>query len=272
MKILTPIEFNGYVEQGGSTMPWRMRLLDNGIQNEYIVKLFSEKNINQQHAVAKEIIGSYLAKQFGLFTPDFALVHFDAFFIESILSEKERVALLNKHGGLKFASKYQEGMAIFSPAKHKRFLNIFDIANIFTFDCLIYNLDRGFRPDKPNLLVEDDNYLLIDHELCLPFIDNEEGLYNIIMDKFSNSQLDYPYARHLLFPILKSYHHKDKEEIFVEFEDYLRNLNINRVQELLSQMNELNISTGHELRLIKYLRYLKDNSHLFCQILLKCIV
>lgn len=251
-------------------MPWRMLLLDDGVQIEYIVKLFSEKTIEQQHAVAKEILGSTLAKEFGLFTPDYALAEFNDYFIENLLGDTERAILARKHSGLKFASRYQDGMAIFSPVKHNRFLRIWDIANIFAFDCLIYNLDRGKRTDKPNLLVEDDNYLLIDHELCLPFIDNLPGLYHQIMDKFKRSELDYSYRNHVLFPLLKDYHLKVKQDIFGEFEDYLGKLNINKVRQLLAELEELNISTGHSYRLIDYICYLKDNSHSFCQILLSC--
>ena len=272
MKILSPIHFNGHIETGGSTMPLKVLLLDDGIQVEYIVKLFSEKTTEQINPVAKEIIGSVLANEFGLFTPDFALTNFDDFFIENILSQRERDILARKHSGWKFASKYQDGMSIFSPAKHKRLLSIYDIANIFAFDCLIYNIDRGRRSDKPNLLVEDDNYLLIDHELTLPFIDNEVGMFNMIMAKFRESKLDYNCQSHLLYSIIKSYPVKIKQDIFSEFEDTLSKLNINKIRTTIADLGELNIYAGYADRLIEYLRYLKENAHSFCQILFSCII
>jgi hypothetical protein len=252
-------------------MPWKVLLLDEGVQMEYIVKFFSEKTTEQQHPVAKEVIGSILASELGLFTPDIALVHFDDFFVENALEAKAREILSRKHSGLKFASRYQDGMAIFSPAKHKRYLRIYDIANIFAFDCLIYNLDRGRRSDKPNFLVEDDNYLLIDHEQCFPFIDNEVRFYELIMEKLAKSELDYSYQSHVLYPLIKSYHYKTKDEIFSEFEEYLTKLNINKVRDTIVRLHELNISSGHHDRLIDYLRYVKDNAHNFCMILLSCV-
>lgn len=253
-------------------MPWKVLLLDEGIQVEYIVKLFSEKTTEQIHPVAKEVIGSILACEFGLFTPDIALTNFDNFFIENILSQRERDILNRKHNGWKFASKYQDGMSIFSPAKHKILLSKYDIANIFAFDCLIYNTDRGRRSDKPNLLVEDDNYLLIDHELTLPFIDNEEGMFKMIMAKFRESKLDYNCQSHLLYPIIKSYHFKIKQDIFSEFEENLRRLNINNIRTTIADLGELNISAGYADRLIEYLCYLKENAYSFCQILLSCTI
>ncbi len=251
-------------------MPWMVLLLEDGVPMVYILKLFSEKTTLQQHPVAKEVLGSVLAREFGLFSPDYALVELDDAFINTFLDAKQQSILATKHNGLKFASRYQEGMPIFSPAKHKKFLRPYDIANIFAFDCLIYNIDRGRRADKPNLLVEDDNYLLIDHELCLPFIDNEAGLYNMIMEKFNRSELDYSYKNHLLYKTIKSYRNKYKEDIFSEFEDNLRRLNINIIRETIAELIELNISVGNHQRIIDYLCYLKDNAHSFCQILISC--
>jgi hypothetical protein len=270
LKLLQPTHFNGYIESGGSTMPWKVLLLDEEVQIEYIVKMFSEKATEQQHPVTKEVIGSLLATELGLFTPDIALVNFDEFFVDNVLDDKAREILTRKHSGLKFASRYQDGMSIFSPAKHKRHLRMYDLANIFAFDCLIYNIDRGRRPDKPNLLVEDDNYLLIDHEQCFPFIDNEPAFYDLIMRKFGNSELDYLYQQHLLYPIIKSYNFKSRDGIFSEFEEYLTKLNVNKIRDTILDLHELNISTGQHDRLIDYLCYAKDNAHNFCRILLSC--
>ena len=257
---------------GGSTKPWIVKLQGNdGSVDQYVVKLFSPQNIEQQHAVAKEVYGSILAREFSLPTPDFALVDFDSDFIDSALQDEQRATLKRKAPGYKFASRLADSMSIVSPQLYKKYLKEYDISNVYAFDLLICNLDRGGLREKPNLLVDDENFLLIDHEQVFPFADNEIGFYENILAKFNNDELSIPYQRHLFFPLLKSLQSKRKTHLFDEFEEYLRRINLTDFVLAINELEDLQISVGHYERIIEYLRRLSQDAHKFCNILLSSI-
>ena len=272
MNILRPIRFVGYLEEGGSTKPWVV-LLSGADENPepYVVKLFTPKHIEQQHAVAKEIYGNILAREFSLPTPDYVLVDFDSAFINSILEEEQRKILRKKDHGLKYASRLAESMSIVSPILYKKYLKEYEIANIFAFDCLIYNLDRGGMRDKPNLLVDDENFLLIDHEQVFPFADNTSQFYEQIVQRFENGELMYPYSRHLFYQMLRDLRSKDKVHLFNEFEEYLKKLKLGTLLLTINDLKKHDVSLGHYQRIIDYLRIFSQNAHKFCNILLSYI-
>jgi hypothetical protein len=48
---------------------------------------------------------------------------------------------------------------------------------------MIFNSDRGGYRNKPNLLVDEDGFILIDHELTLHLLDdNNGGSLNVILE------------------------------------------------------------------------------------------
>jgi len=74
--------------QGGTTRPWQIFLSKNdGVDADiynlvpFIYKPFSKKDMSQSNLVLKEFLGSNLARQFDLPTPDFGLVLEDENFI-----------------------------------------------------------------------------------------------------------------------------------------------------------------------------------------------
>ena len=268
MNLFRPVRFDGYMQFGGSTKPWKVLLMDHaGNVEPYVVKLFSTKNIEQQHAVAKEIYGSLLARHFSLPTPDYALVNFDAEFFQLALEDEQRHILAQKDGGLKFASRLADSMTIVSPVLYKKYLKEYEIASVFAFDTLVYNLDRGGMRNKPNLLVDDENFFLIDHEQIFPFADNVPDFYQNILERFEKDEIGSPYQHHLFYPLLKDFRTKDKVHLFDEFEEYLRNLQLNELQLAINELHELGVSVGHYDRIISYLRHFSKNSHKFCAIL-----
>ncbi len=191
MRILKPIRFSGVITKGGSTRPWKVILVEDGKEIAYVVKLFTPQTIEQQHATGKEAFGNFLGRELGLHVPDSALVKFTKPFVEFVLDTEQREQLSHYDTGLKFASKLQDSMAIYTSSLHRKFLKEWDFANIYAFDCLCYNSDRGRRSDKSNILVEDNNFLLIDHEQTFPFIDNIDGHYRKILQDFERGYLDY---------------------------------------------------------------------------------
>ncbi len=112
--------------------------------------------------MAKEILVSELSKSFSLSTPEFGIIKLDQAAL-SIVYEPSRIEILDT--GYKFCSKFAEpGYAIFSHIISSGYLRDYDVENLFAFDVIIHNIDRGGKRGKPNLLINDKDLLLIDHE------------------------------------------------------------------------------------------------------------
>jgi hypothetical protein len=257
LKILKATRFDKILK-GGSTMPWVVFASDGHTEEAYVVKLFTQKTIEQQNAVAKEVYGSYLAKTFGNSTPEIALIEFDNDFL-STLNPIQIQRLDRVHSGLKFASVYEPTMINYSNALHRKHLKEYDMGNIYALDCILYNVDRGRRTEKPNLLIDDERFLLIDHEQCLHFADGQEGHFSKILSGYRNNEIDYPYQHHLFYGALKKMRKSQKLHLFEEFLEYLSRLNTTEFKVLAVGLINLNISVGDYLRIYDYLCFLKSN-------------
>ncbi|MCF8248194.1 MAG: hypothetical protein K9J37_23445 [Saprospiraceae bacterium] len=231
----------------------------------YVVKVFTPKQILQQNAVAKEVFGSVLAKAFDLPVPDFALIDFGNDFIETLLPENKAI-LQNKDKRLKFGSKLAEGFSVFDTTNlSSGKIKSYDIGSVFAFDNLVWNLDRGGPRNKPNLLVSDYDYLLIDHELIFPFADDPNNDHNVALNNFRQVQWKYPYENHLFHPYLKKMRGTNKQDVFETFHDYLRNLNVNLLDEPHDFLQENGHPTGNPVLIKNYLTEIKHNSTSFIQ-------
>lgn len=260
------------MEKGGSTRPWMVLLSENKEETAYVVKLSNPKDHSNQYPIVKEVLGNLLAKEFALRVPDYVLADFSKDFINYALNEEQRTLLNTKHDGLKFATKLLDSSVVYAPTIHRSYLQAHDFANLFAYDVLIYNFDRGRTPEKPNLLIENDSLILIDHELSMPFIDNERGLYDSILKKLSFEEIDYPYHQHLSYSYLKSLGLAAKSNMFDEFEENLSKVNISVAERAIKDLTRLKIPCGHSERIIEYLYTLKRAPGLFCKALLKCIL
>ena len=149
---------------GGSTKPLLLSVQTENGFDKYVVKVFTNRQTFQYSPLANEVYSHFLAKGFDINTPDIALIHFGKDFVRTLPKDvKERIK--NQNDSLFFGSKYHEGYVQYIPAKHHRTFDSSDIELLFAFDVLIRNIDR--RGGKPNLLINNNNYLAIDHELCL---------------------------------------------------------------------------------------------------------
>lgn len=268
VKILEATRFEDYVS-GGSTIPWFVYLLDNGIEVPYIVKLFTDKATFQQYPVYKEVIACEIACQLNISTPNYALANFSSDFIDSALGDKERDILKTKHNGLKFASCFQKGMMPFSIGVENNIISINDVASVFAFDCLMFNGDRVER--KPNILFDDEGYMAIDHEQTIPFIDNTIDFYNKIMERFRNRNILYKYSSHLFFNYLRGLSTAKKKGLFLNFQSDLSNIDIEHIVTIITNLSNNGISCDHSFRFIEYLRFVKKEAQTFCEIILSVL-
>lgn len=214
MKIYPAISFRDTLEKGGSTQPWVVDLLtDEGIPTAFVVKMFNSKQVRQQNAIAKEVYGNILARALGLPVPDYALAKFTPDFLAT-LSDKEKERNNSCHQGLRFASKYFEGYTTFGDNLLNSKIQDYDLASVYAFDNLIWNIDRGGYRDKPNLIINDEDCLLIDHELIFPFADDPDEPNYRVIDDFKANIWSYRYEKHLFYPYLKSMRSTQKRNRF----------------------------------------------------------
>lgn len=228
LPVYDAIEFVKLMD-GGSTRPWLINVLVAGKPESYVVKLYTEKNNDENNTVLKECICSTLATKFDIDTPSPALINFTPEFINEGLSKEIRDELFNKDTRLKFATKLiRSGYENFSPQLSAKYLKHFDLATIYAFDNLILNVDR--RTDKPNLFFRDSRAVVIDHELTL-----KTGA-NAIKD-LANKKWTHYYSRHIFFDYLKTVNTENGQ--FDTFLTYLENLvKFNDLQRIYDQLEE----------------------------------
>lgn len=272
MQIYEAISFQNIVDSGGSTYPWRVMVVDEKKQQrEFLAKMFTERQLSQQHAIAKELFGNVLAREFDLPTPEAGLINFSDIFIEHQLNKDEKDKLLQKHKGLKFGCEWANGMQIADPNNLKSHLKEYDLATIFAFDNFVLNLDRGGYRNKPNLLINDDNFLLIDHEQLFYFSDDVNAFHNAVITDFKNDVWNYQAEKHLFYPSLKSLSSKAKIDIFDTFWHYLKDLNVNVLDETASFLTKHNISIGNYNLIKEYMIEIKSKPDKFCNLLMQKI-
>lgn len=270
---LTPIRFDGKLK-GGSTKPWNVTCIDEKSDDitmiPCVVKLFTPNNMAQSCHIAKEFICSELAREFDLDTPESYLVDLTDQEFRNTLSKEDFEELKVKHQGVTFCSKLINASLVNEELKKTTF-NIGDCATLFAFDCMIMNADRGGHHNKANLMMDDDGFILIDHELCLHFIDGDsDDALQVILDEFDGSRWPNIYLHHLFYSKLKSYR-GHKKNIFDTFKEYLDRLDINKIVTLIEQLRVAGIDVGESDRLIQYLYHLKQNSNKYCLIMLSLI-
>lgn len=246
-----------------------MRVLtDRGHLEPYVVKLFTDRQIEQQHAVAKEVFANRLAREFDLPVPDCALIEFTPAFIASLPAEQAK-RLTTTHSGLKFGSALARDMIIVNPDRLPSFLKDYDLGTIFAFDNLIQNLDRGGYRDKPNLLIDDNGFLLIDHEQAFPFAD-DASLHTTLTWLFEPTAWTASYQacyKHLFYATLKAFRSHSKKSLFSTFQEHLRYADLkNVIAQTANDLRQLNVSVGRVDLITDYLTQTKTRHAEFTQL------
>lgn len=198
---------------GGTTLPCLMTVSnDKGIiQGKYVVKVFDTKNIEQYNPTNKEIIASYLAKEFDLSVPKMAIIEVSENIIKNLLGQEAYKSKLLK-AGFYFGCEYiDNATSYFDEIKVSNY-DTWELETIFAFDALIRNFDRVIK--KPNILFKNGSFILIDHELSLNYL---------VFDDYKNV-LQGTKGKHIFLEHLQSKHKKNP----ITFDDFmvsLRSLN-----------------------------------------------
>ncbi len=267
MKIYPAIQLLRIFDKGGSTYPWLVELLDERqTPVTFVVKMFTPSQIRQQHAVAKEVYGNILARALHLPVPEAVLARFTPEFIAT-LSPEAKSRNEQCHRGLRFASRHHEGYTIFGDQLPNSKIQDYDMASVYAFDNLIRNMDRGGERNKPNLLIRDEDYLLIDHELSFPFADHPDNPNTVVVPAFLRGEWMYNHQKHLFYPYLKKMKPEKKKQMFFPFMESLSKIDPYLLEEHGSFLSE----NGHlcaDIDLItEYLCTIQDNPDIFLGIL-----
>lgn len=251
------------VLRGGTTRPWKILALVNGKPEPFAVKLFDSKGIEEGQYASREVYGNVLATALDLPTPKPALIDFTDTFIQTLSCDDKKL-LLGKDNRLKFGCKFIEGSVAFSPNSPKYAFERYEYENIYAFDQLIYNVDRYVG--KPNILLADNHYYLIDHELTLP-------INYLTLKNFRSQQTLFNFKAHIFYKLLRRGRKESKNHFFETFEENLRFFNPTIV---LDQYRNQMINVGHPIGnyeiIIEYLNLVKQDSNKFIEILRRQII
>ncbi|RRJ89413.1 hypothetical protein EG240_11740 [Paenimyroides tangerinum] len=243
------------VLSGGSSKPILINALNEiGEDKTFVMKTYRSNFIEENFSIAKEILVTILAREFDLPIPEYGLIKIDNTNLREFYSNDE-VNLIDT--GYKFCTEFHEGYVIMNTALAiKKILKDYEIETLFAFDNLIMNVDRGGFRNKPNLLIRDEDFLLIDHEQTLPFYNSFEKKKDFNFFTIFNN---FYYQNHIFWSTLKSFDHKKKQNLFDEFIELLRTLNINNIKLIFSQMEKFGILFGDKDAIFAYINWAKVN-------------
>jgi hypothetical protein len=185
---------------------------DGNDAGDFVVKLRQRMSTGVR-GLLHEFLGSRLASHFGIMVPEPVGVSIEPEFAEALADRDALLAAsLQASIGLNFGSRILNPVSIWLvnrliPAAMWR-----DAVNIFALDALMQNPDR--RTDNPNVLTQDDNIFVYDHEASFSF------LFAVVKsDEPWNIEREMYLANHVFYKRLKG-----KEIDLKDFEERLNAL------------------------------------------------
>ena len=140
---------------------------DGAPAGDYVVKLWANMEVPAVASMS-EMVGALLAEELGLNVPAPAFIEIDPA-LADVVQELDVRQSVRGSAGINFGSAYKSGgYSAWQPGRrvpdgmHKQAFEV------FAFDALIDNPDR--RREKPNLLENGEEVVVIDHELAFSFI------------------------------------------------------------------------------------------------------
>ncbi len=252
--------------EGGTTLPSIMAVAESkGTPvGDYVVKTFDQKHIDQYNPTAKELYANILAQEFDLKVPEPAIINVDKTIIDQLNKEKA-YQKRNIRPGYYFGCEYIEGTLPYSEDLHISNYDPWEIETIFAFDVLIRNFDR--RTKKPNIIFKGKHFYLIDHDLSLD-IQKSFSEYEGI-DQYESVAQGAKGAHIFLNQLQKQ--QKKGTVTFDGFIEILRYLDIGKLNQIQSQLDELGMTTGDFPAIKQYLLDIKNQPEQFQRILLNLI-
>jgi hypothetical protein len=242
------------VVTGGRNKPWLLTVETDIGPALYVTKFFARQDIEQQNALGREVYAGGLAREFGLNIPDFALITIDEAFRET-LPKKLRDQLNRKHTQFGFGSEFIPGEHTYTPALLAKELAAYDIASIFAFDVLILNTDR--RNKKPNILLDNDRYYLIDHEHTFALPQDVEPRQRV-----SN----YYFKNHIFYDVLHRKVRYGRNPEFGTFRELFYRSNLDVLDDYTDELESKGYDMDDSLVIKRYLQELKRDISYFMNV------
>lgn len=153
--------------QEGTNLPVLISGVDtsNNTSGRYVLKMMSSERMSPD-ACMKEIVASFIATELGIPIPEPTVILITDEFISSQKGD-QRYLRLSKSLGKNFGNKYYPGFVTWNYDKALFNVQFIDFQKIFIFDMFIDNTDRS--SEKPNIMTDHQNILIIDHEIAFGF-------------------------------------------------------------------------------------------------------
>jgi hypothetical protein len=225
--------------EGGTTLPCLMSVIGEdtgGDRKECIVKVFGQNHLEQYNPTKKEILANVLAQEFELPVPVAVLVRVGKNLIAELNKDEsyKKVAL---RAGVYYGCEFIPNCLPFTKDLKTSFFDRDIMEQVFAFDVLIRNFDR--RLNKPNILLQNKEVYLIDHDLTLD-INRSYQSYKTTGNGYRDV-IDGAKGRHIFLDHLKKLH-KNNNFTFDWFIENLRLLNLHNLQSCNNQLEELSPS------------------------------
>lgn len=261
LPVYRAIAFHDIYSIKNRNKPWLVSVNADGQIKQFVVKLYGNKSIETHDCVCKEVLGNVLAREFDLPVPNAAFIDMGEDFTSTLRDMQVLEELENADYRLKFGTEEQKGVIPFDTSLScSQAKEIIEIDTVLAFDCFIRNIDRNRA--NPNLLIKSDKAFLIDHEWGFQ-IDEKCG--GEIIDNWFLPDKFFRY--HVFFDYLKHSNKADRQGYFNTFEEYLRTLNINKLNPYFNQLVQLGFSSKNHNLIKSYIEKMKLNSSIFVKIL-----
>lgn len=122
------------------------------------------------------------------------------------------------------------------------------------------------------MLIDDEDFLLIDHEQIFPFADDLDNHDSKIIQDLQEGIWHYPADKHLFYPHLYKMRKNVKSEIFDTFWTYLQGVNVVALKEMAYFLATQNIAIGNFTLIEQYIQEVKTNPDKFCNLLTQKII
>ena len=151
---------------GGTTKPLVLTCEETDAQEQdYAVKLKTTRCL--VYGLCCELVCCRLAELLGMLTLEPAIVDITEAFVETVPQDRIKNRLRESLGA-NFGTRFLTGgYSTWPRSKPLSAALRIPACEILCFDVLIQNSDR--RPEKPNILWRENELIILDHELALPF-------------------------------------------------------------------------------------------------------